>query len=106
MTYEIAMVMGTNITYGWLIVQVTSGGPADEAGLQGGTQTVLVGAEYVTIGGDILTAINGTKIANTDNLSTYLEEYTLPGQTVNVTIVRNNEPMTVTAELGTRSPIT
>jgi S1-C subfamily serine protease len=106
MTYEITTVMGTNVAYGWLIVQVTSGGPADEAGLLGGTQTVLVGAEYVTIGGDVITAINGTRITNTDSLSTYLEEYTLPSQTVNVTIVRDNETMTVAVELGTRPPVT
>ncbi|NWG11028.1 trypsin-like peptidase domain-containing protein [Candidatus Bathyarchaeota archaeon] len=102
MTYEIATAMGTNVTYGWLIVQITSGGPADEANLQGGTQQVLVAGEYVTIGGDIIIAINGTRIINIDSLSTYLEEYTLPGQTIDVTIVRDNQTMTVAVKLGTR----
>ncbi len=40
MTYEIAKTIGTNITYGWLITQVTTGGAAEQAGLQGGDQQV------------------------------------------------------------------
>ncbi len=38
------------------------------------------------IGGNIITLINGTKITSTDDLSTYLEEHTLIGQTINITI--------------------
>jgi S1-C subfamily serine protease len=110
MTYEIAKAMNVNVTYGWLIVQVTSGGPADEANLRGGTQRVLIAGEYVTIGGDIIIAINATYIAmrirSMDDLSTFLEEYTLPLQTVNVTIVRNNQTMILPVELGTRPPPT
>jgi S1-C subfamily serine protease len=102
MTYEIAEATGANVTYGWLIASVTSGGPADKAGLKGGTQQIVVAGASVTIGGDVLTAINGTRITNLDDLSTYLEENTLPGQTINVTIVRSNQTMTLTVELGTR----
>jgi S1-C subfamily serine protease len=74
MTYEMAKAMGVNVTYGWLITQVVSGGPAATAGLRGGTKQVLIAGEYVTVGGDIIIAINGTKITNMDALSTYLEE--------------------------------
>jgi S1-C subfamily serine protease len=106
MNYEIAEAMSVNVTYGWLIVQVTSGEPADEAGLQGGTQQVLVAGEYVTIGGDIIIAINttymGARIRGIDDLSAFLEEYTSPYQTVSVTVVRNNETMTFQVELGKR----
>jgi len=99
MTYEIAKAINTNVTYGWLVTSVTG-----QTGLQGGTSQVVVAGEIVTIGGDIITAINGTRITNIDDLSTYLEEYTLPGQTVNVTIVRNNQTMTVGVKLGSRPP--
>jgi S1-C subfamily serine protease len=102
MTYEIAAAMGTDFTYGWLIVQVTDGGPADEADLRGGTQQILIAGQWVTIGGDIIIAIDNTRITNIDDLSTYLEEHSLPGQRINITIVRNNQEMTVELELGTR----
>ncbi len=102
--------MNTTVTYGWLISSVTSGGPADTAGLRGGTTQFSdpnpnVGT-YVTIGGDIITAINGTRIKGEDDLSSYLEEYTLPGQTINVTVVRNNQTITIAVKLGTRPPPT
>jgi S1-C subfamily serine protease len=110
MTYEIAEAMGTNVTYGWLIAQVTANGPAAKAGLYGGTQQVSIEGGSVTIGGDIIIAINATYIAtritNMDDLSTFLEEYTLPLQTVNVTIVRNNQTMILPVKLGTRPPPT
>lgn len=102
MNYEIAKAMGVTVTYGWLITQVTSGGPADNAGLRGGTQRVLIVGEWVTIGGDIIIAINGTRIRNIDDLASYLEEYTSPGEAINVTIIRSNEAMNLTVTLGKR----
>ena len=105
MTYGIAQAMKVNVTYGWLIAQVTSGGAADKAGLTGGTTQAQVEGSTVTIGGDIITAINGTRIKNGDDLSTYLEEYTLPDQTINVTILRNDQTLTLPVILGTRPPL-
>jgi len=102
MTYEIAQAMKVNVTYGWLITQVTSGGPAANAGLRGGTKQVLIAGEYVTIGGDIIIAINGTKITGIDTLSSYLEENTFPGQTIQVTIIRENQKMNVSVTLEAR----
>jgi len=106
MSYGIAEVMDVDVTYGWLIAQVTSGGPADNAGLHGGTEQVGVGEELVVIGGDIIIAINGTRITGIDDLSAYLEEYTLPGQTIDLTVVRDNETITASLELGSRPTTT
>ncbi len=106
MTYEIADVMETDITYGWLITQITSGGPADNAGLQCGSQQVEVAEGLVTIGGDIVLAVNGTRITSIDDLSAYLEEYALPGQTIDLTILRNNETSIIPLELEKRPATT
>jgi S1-C subfamily serine protease len=106
MTYELAQTMNVNVTYGWLIAQVASGGPADEAALQGGTQQATVAGQTVTIGGDIIIAFSGTRIRGTDDLSTYLEERTLPGQTIDVTIIRDGQTMTLQLKVGTRPPPT
>lgn len=102
MTYEIGIAMGTDTTYGWLVAQVTAGGPAANAGLQGGTRRVEVTGSPAWIGGDIITNINGTRITNLDSMSTYLEEYTSPGETIIVSIVRDNETQIVSVVLGTR----
>ncbi|MGA3191971.1 MAG: trypsin-like peptidase domain-containing protein [Candidatus Bathyarchaeia archaeon] len=106
MGYAIAQAMSTNVTYGVLITQVTSGGPADKAGLRSGANPFQDPASgtSVTIGGDILIAINNTRIKNTDDLSTCLEESTSPGQTISVVVVRNDENLTLSLTLGTRPP--
>jgi 2-alkenal reductase len=104
MTYEIARTMNTNVTYGWLITQVIEGGPAHKAGLRGGTTLAYVAGERITIGGDIIIAINDERIISIDDLSSYLEENTIPGQTINVTIVRDNKILTLPVTLGARPP--
>jgi len=102
MTYEIAQAIEVDVTYGWMIGQVTSGGPADKAGLEGGTSQIQVSSGPIIVGGDIIIAFDGNRIRNTDDLSTYLEEHKLPNQTVEVTIVRDGETMTMQLKLGTR----
>jgi S1-C subfamily serine protease len=102
MNYEIAKAMGMNVTYGWLITDVTNGGPADQATLKGGTRQVQFSSGTIIVGGDIVVAFDGTRIRNMDDLSTYLEEHTLPNQTIDVTIIRNGETMTLPLKLGTR----
>ncbi len=102
MTYEIANAMGLNTTYGVLIAQIISGGPADKAGLEAGTHQATISGSEVTIGGDVITAINGNRIIDSDSLSTYLEENTRPNQTVTLTIVRSGLTTDVSILLGTR----
>jgi S1-C subfamily serine protease len=102
MNYEIAKALDVNVTYGWLIGGVSSGGPADKATLKGGTSQIQVAGSSVTVGGDIIIAFDGTRIRNTDDLSTFLEENTLPNQTINVAIIRSGQTMILPLTLGTR----
>jgi S1-C subfamily serine protease len=95
MNYQIAQAMGTSITYGWLVETVSANN-----GLQGGnTQKSILGPNII-IGGDIITAISGTRITNIDDLLSYLEQNTLPGQTVNFTVVRGGQQQTVAVTIG------
>ena len=103
MTYQIAKKMKLNITYGVLVTQTTNGGPAAKAGIRAGTQQVTIGVSSVTIGGDVIIAVNGTRIISVDDFSTYLEENTLPNQTINVTFVRDSATLNVPVVLGTRT---
>jgi S1-C subfamily serine protease len=104
MNYQLAQASKTNVTYGVLVEEVVSGGPAATAGLKAGTTSVTVnGAQYL-VGGDIIVSANGTKIINGDALSSFLEEYTVSGQKVEFGIIRDGQPMTVGVTLGTRPP--
>jgi S1-C subfamily serine protease len=102
MTYDIATAMKTSVTYGVLLQSVVSGGPAAKAGLKAGTTQASIDGNTITLGGDIIVAINGNRVRYSDDLSSYLEEYTSPGQTVSLTIVRNNQSMSISVVLGTR----
>jgi S1-C subfamily serine protease len=102
MTYDIAKAMNLNVTYGVLIEQVTSGGPAAKSGLKAGTRQAIIDGTSLYVGGDVIVAINGVNIVNFDSLSMYLEENILPNQTILCTIIRNSQLMTVSVTLGTR----
>lgn len=87
---------------GVLVVAVFQGSPAAQAGLQGGTRRVQVGNLVVPVGGDVIVGIDGTPIGDQQELTLYLEENTRVGQTVQLTIVRDGEEMTVPVTLAER----
>jgi S1-C subfamily serine protease len=92
--YQIAKAMRTNTTYGYLVESVSS-----QNGLKGGNTQISILGSTVTLGGDIITAINSI-ITNTDDLLSYLEEHTLPGQTAQFTIVRSGQTQTIPVTIG------
>jgi S1-C subfamily serine protease len=102
MNYDLARAAGASVTYGVLIESVVQGGPAAQAGLRAGTiQKTIDGSQYF-IGGDIIISVNGTKVANGDALSSWLQEHALPGQTIQLGIIRAGAHMTISVKLGTR----
>ncbi|MBO3769331.1 MAG: trypsin-like peptidase domain-containing protein [Thermoproteota archaeon] len=104
LNYYIAKAAGLNITYGWLIQEVVPGGPCDKAGLRGGNKTVTILGMEIKIGGDVIIAIDEHPIRNNDDIAAVLEEYTYPGKTVNLKIVRENRLITIPVTLGKRPP--
>jgi S1-C subfamily serine protease len=102
MTYEIAQTIGADVTYGWLITQITNGGAADLAGLQGGNNQVRINDGWVVTGGDVIIAVDGTRVVNGDTFMSYLEEHTTPNQTITVTILRNNQTQNISVVLKQR----
>jgi S1-C subfamily serine protease len=104
MNYQLAQLQKTNITYGVLIQSLTPGGPAELAGLRSGTHSALVQGATYSIGGDVIIGVNGTKILNTDSLSSYLAENAVAGQTIVLQIVRDGQITYLNLVLGTRPP--
>jgi len=102
MNFDIAKAMNVNVTYGWLIVEVLPNSPAEKAGLKGGAKTAYIDGLQVKIGGDIIIMINGTRIRNGDDLSTYLERNTHPGQNIQITVIRSGKAVNVILKLGVR----
>ena len=85
---------------GILVIGVTAGGPAEQAGLQGSTQQrARNGQTSIVSAGDVITAIDGLSIDSFDDLSSYLFNNTTAGQTVQLTILRGGAEQTVEVTL-------
>jgi 2-alkenal reductase len=90
------------VDHGVLISRVTDDSPAAAAGLRGGNQTVTVHGVEVVLGGDIIVAVNGQSLRDMDALIGYLVANTAPGDTITLTIVRDNTTFDVKVLLKAR----
>jgi serine protease Do len=89
-------------TRGALVETVVAGGPSAKAGLQGSNTVVTINGVQGTVGGDIITAINGQTINSMSDIIAYLAIHTQVDQTVTLTILRNGQTQSVQLILGTR----
>jgi S1-C subfamily serine protease len=87
---------------GVYLASVEEGSAADRAGLRGPERQVDTQFGRVPVGGDVITAIDGTPITTSRDLIAYLETFTQPGDTVVVTFVRDDEVRDVSVTLGER----
>lgn len=102
MNYQMAEEMDVNVTYGWKIVDFLDPSPAKQS------STPKIKKQ------DIIIAMkteerNFTRIKNSDDLASYLEEYTLPGETLILQVIRKEdqtlEKLEIHVTLGSRPPI-
>jgi serine protease Do len=85
---------------GVLIMQVVSNGPAAKAGLQGGSRQVTIDGSQTLAGGDVIVAIDKQPVNQFEDIGSYLFESTIPGQTVDVTVLRNGQQVEIPLTLG------
>jgi S1-C subfamily serine protease len=94
-------VVRTPITPGYLVEVVYDGSPADQAGVRGGSLAVVIQGEEYLLGGDILTAIQGTPVRTHKDYVARVRTLK-PGQRVRITLVRDGQPREVTLTVGER----
>jgi 2-alkenal reductase len=87
---------------GALVEAVTSGGPADKAGIQASKTNFTDNGLQVTIGGDVIIAYNGQTVKSSDDLVTMLANSGSVGQKVTLTVLRNGKQIQVQVTLGLR----
>ena len=103
LTPQIANALNLPVDQGALVQSVTPGGPAAEAGVEGGSgeATVEVAGARIRAGGDVITAIDGRPVQTmTDVISTVNAKQ--PGDSVELSLVNGSEKRTVSVTLGDR----
>ena len=96
---ELADEIGLPADYGLLIVQVTPGGSADQAGLRGGTERAYLGNIPIMLGGDLIVAIDGEKVQDEQDLAQVMNNHRA-GDSVTVTVYRGKKKIDVSVPLG------
>ncbi len=99
---DLANALSLPVQKGLLIAQVQPGSAADKAGVRGATQRLRTYGGYILTGGDILTAIDGKPIYTRDAMTIYLETSRRPGDTVKLTLIRDNRTITLNAVLDAK----
>jgi 2-alkenal reductase len=85
---------------GAYVISVVPDGPADEAGLRGGTTPSDIPG--LNSGGDLIIAVDGRPVRVFGDLLSYLMTSKSPGDTLSLTIIRDNEQKEVNVTLGKR----
>ena len=96
---DLAQQMGLPATSGLLIESTVPGGAAARAGLRGGNQTAYVGNYQISVGGDLIVAVDNQPVTNAQELSDIMNQHQ-PGDTLSLTIYRGRRKMTVQVTLG------
>ena len=93
--------MAAMFTRGFLVETVEPGSAADKAGIRGGSLPVLWGLQEMILGGDIIMQVNGKEVLSIEDARDVVRGLKI-GQTVKVNLLRDGEPMEVTAVIEER----
>ncbi len=85
---------------GAYVTEVTPDSPADQAGLLGATNST----DFPTLnsGGDLIIAIDGITIQTFSDLLSYLIQEKTPGDTITLTVIRQDQELEIDLILGKR----
>lgn len=85
---------------GAYVTDIAAGGPADKAGLRGGTTQTEISGLYS--GGDLIVAVDGREIKDFSELLSYMVLNKAPGDVITFTVIREGNRVEVPVTLGER----
>lgn len=99
---SLAMIEMLNLpqSTGAYVASVVTGGPADQAGIKGGTQPTSV--QGLSKGGDLIVAVDGIEIKDFSELMSYLVLNASVGDEIVLTVIRSGQTMDIPVILGQR----
>jgi 2-alkenal reductase len=98
----LAKALSLPVSQGVLVTEVQFDSPAEKAGLLAGTRAQEVNGVQIPANGDIVTAVDGTKVLSVDDLVSYLELNTSAGDVIELAVLRDGKETMVQLTLGSR----
>ncbi len=98
---QLAEKLGLDTTFGGLLAEVVSGGPAEKAGLEGGDKKLRFQAGEYRTGGDVILQVEGHDVVLPDDLARFIAAKK-PGEKVALTVLHDGEKKQVEVTLGKR----
>ena len=99
---DMAKVLGLEDALGFLVITVIEDSPAWDAGLIGSDKTIEVEGREYSIGGDIITAVDGIDVRKIDDILIHLQRVKTVGDEMDLEILRDNRTTNVTIVLQER----
>ena len=97
----LAQALSLPVREGIMVVEVTTGSPAQRAGIRGADRAVQVGNMIVRVGGDVITEVDRVKVRTFEELSDYIDSKR-PGDPVTLTVTRQGKFYKVEVRLRER----
>ena len=88
------------VSQGLLLVQVFDGSPLAQADVRGAQREEILFNQRVYTGGDVLLRVNDVAIGRLEQLETLLEDNYHVGDSVELTLLRDNQEYTITVTLA------
>jgi S1-C subfamily serine protease len=83
---QLAAKLDIGVDHGGLVAEVVPGGPADEAGLEGGDEKLRFQGVPYEAGGDTIVAVDGREVFQPDDLARYISTFQ-PGEVVTLDVL-------------------
>jgi S1-C subfamily serine protease len=100
-TPDLARALKLPVEEGVLVNEVVKGGPADEAGLEGGDTSATIEGAQMRLGGDVITEVDGKRVGGMEEVINAVNAAS-PGDEMELTVDRDGERKTITVTLGVR----
>lgn len=97
---EVVSSLGLGTLKGALVTEVTPGSPGQAAGIVGATKKVTVAGLGISVGGDIIVAIDGSPVSGSDLSDLILKHR--PGDKVKLEVLRTGRRISIDLTLGSR----
>ncbi|MDN5867895.1 MAG: trypsin-like peptidase domain-containing protein, partial [Candidatus Nitrosocosmicus sp.] len=99
---DIAKAMNLKNSTGFLVIQVSSESPAQQAGIRGGSILTEINGRQLELGGDIIIGVDDKNIRKIDDLLSYLEREKKVGDNITLSIIRNGQNQEIDLTLTAR----